>query len=122
MVPSIRTLVPYLAVCTMTATTVNAQERAAVRLEASPASLTMTVGDTRPLTITAFDAAGNVVEGPVRIAAPRNALRVRGGQITALAAGSYEVVATTVSGTGRVTIEVTVRWPRVARPARRWSP
>ena len=91
----------------------------AVRLSAEPQRLQLSLGEARSLTVTALDASGNVVDVPVRFAAPRRSLQVRDGQLHALAVGSFEVVATAAVAPGpdgsvpTVTIPVVVEWPSV---------
>ncbi len=90
-----------------------------VRLEAQPAELSLRVGDVVPLTVTAYDAGGTVVDIPVRVSAPRRALRVRDGNIEAFEAGQFDVRAMVVmpaSGApvAELTIPVVVDWPEVA--------
>jgi len=99
------------------------QDRSAqvVRLEATPSSVTVIRGETVPLTITAFDAAGNVVEVPIRLAAPRRAIRVADGELTGMVAGEYEMIASVALPAGAdreppmVRITVTIDWPAVTR-------
>ena len=110
-----------LAAALLVPTVATAQSAdAVVRLEAVPASLELTAGESVSLAIRAYDAQGQPVDVPIRFAAPRRALRVRGGKLEALAAGSWEVVATlAVRGRSRrppprVRIPVKVNWPPVA--------
>ena len=58
------------------------------RLVAEPDELSLRVGDVVPLRVTAYDAAGAVVNIPIRVSAPRRALRIRGGNIEAFQAGN----------------------------------
>ncbi|HSM03754.1 MAG TPA: Ig-like domain-containing protein [Longimicrobiales bacterium] len=89
------------------------------RLSAEPARLALVAGETAEIVVTVRDAAGAVVDLPVRLVGPRQALRVRGGRVEALAAGEYELVATAVlpadAGVAppELRIPVTVRWPAV---------
>jgi len=91
----------------------------AVRVEARPATLELAVGESRPLEAVALDAGGNVVSMVFRAAAPRRALRVRDGQLTAYEAGDFTVVFTSASGADgaglSVEVPVRVRWPAVNR-------
>ena len=94
--------------------------RAVTRLVAEPASVAIEAGQTVPLKVTAYDAEGRVVaDAPVRVAGPRGAVLVMGGQIKGLQAGRYQVVATTATRAANapapVTLEipVTVRWPAI---------
>jgi hypothetical protein len=100
-----------------------AQEAAAraVRLEATPSSLELTVGETAALTVLARDADGNPVDAPIRIVGRRNAVDVDDGEVTGLAAGEHEVIATLILPPDAnaepltLRIPVTVRYPAVAR-------
>lgn len=109
-----------LAVCLLALPT-GAQRLAgqAVRAEARPASLDLRVGDDAPLAVVALDAEGREVTLPFRAAAPRGALRVRNGRITALEAGDFMVTFTSAGENGApvltVEVPVTVRWPAIAR-------
>ena len=88
------------------------------RIVAEPASLTLVAGQSVPLKITAYDAAGNVIENPpLRSSGPRRVLRYSNGQLTGLQAGKYEIVLTSVGGTdpARLTIPITVQWPPIAQ-------
>jgi hypothetical protein len=93
----------------------------AVQLSAEPTRLEMTLGESRPLVVTATDAAGNAVDVAIRFAAPRSAIQVREGQVHALATGSWEVVATAAVAPGpdgavpMITVPVVVGWPDVTR-------
>ncbi len=93
----------------------------AVQLSAEPSRLEMTLGEARPLTVTATDASGNAVDVAIRFAAPRRALQVREGEVHALATGSWEVVASAAVAPGpdgsvpMITIPVVVGWPDVTR-------
>ena len=89
------------------------------RLVAEPAELSLRVGETAPLSVTAYDAAGAVVDIPIRVSAPRRALRVRDGAVEAFEAGQYELQAMVVmpaSGApvARIAVPVVVDWPEVA--------
>ena len=99
------------------------QEREIVRLAADPEAITLEAGETTTLDITAYDAAGNVVEAPLRYAAPVTALRVEDGRLTALQAGDHQLVAMVRPAPGitwaegrppSVRIPVTVTWPAVS--------
>ena len=92
-------------------------------LSASAGQIEMTVGETLPLSVTVRNAAGEALELDVRFAAPRGSLRVRGGEVTALAAGEFEIIATAVLAADAgvappaLRIPVTVRWPAISRVA-----
>src|SRR5512134_3005347 len=75
------------------------------RLVAEPASLTLEVGQTLPVKLTAYDAAGQEIAEPaVRVSAPRNALRLTRSSVTGLAAGSYEIVVTAMAPSGNAPV------------------
>jgi hypothetical protein len=99
-------------------------QQAPVRLQAEPASLTLTAGDSVPLRVIAYDARGNVIPAAVRLAAPISAIDTRGwplsGNVRALTAGTYDLVIAAVataqgSPTASVTVPITVRWPPVTQ-------
>ncbi len=90
------------------------------RLVAEPASLTMKAGDVVPLVVRAYDAAGNqIADPPLRVSGPRGAVAVGNGQVKALAAGKYEIVASTARrgtpGAVALRIPVTITWPSLSR-------
>jgi hypothetical protein len=92
---------------------------AVARLTARPASLTIEAGQTATFEVTAYDAAGNVIaDPPLRVSGPRQALRVSRGQVMAITAGRYDIVATAAASAFAdavsLTIPVTVTWPRIA--------
>jgi hypothetical protein len=91
-----------------------------VRLVAEPASITMKAGESVPLKVTAFDSLGNAVAGaPLRIGGPRGSVQYADGQLRALKAGTYSVVASAFTGRGiaavTINIPVTVTWPALTR-------
>jgi hypothetical protein len=98
-----------------------AQDWATVRLEAEPAGLRLEAGASAPLTVRALDGSGAVLDVAIRFAAPRGALQVRAGTVSALAAGEYEIVATLVVPASSdatppsLRIPVTVDWPALER-------
>jgi len=91
------------------------------RVVSEPAAVTVTVGQSAPLSVTVVDATGSVVDVAVRLAAPRRQLRVRDGEVQGLVAGEYEIVATAAMPAGfegavpTLRIPVTVGWPAVDR-------
>ncbi len=88
------------------------------RIVAEPASLTLTAGEAVPFSITAYDSAGAVIQNPaLRTSGPRGVLRVADGKLTAIRAGKYELVVTSVGGTDpvRLTIPINVQWPPLAQ-------
>ncbi|HEU5184362.1 MAG TPA: Ig-like domain-containing protein [Gemmatimonadaceae bacterium] len=88
------------------------------RIVAEPASLTLTAGQAVPFSIKAYDSSGAVIQNPVlRTSGPRGVLRFADGQLTAIRAGKYELVVTSVGGTDpvRLTIPINVQWPPLAQ-------
>ena len=90
------------------------------KLVAEPASVTMRAGESLPLKVTAFDAAGKPIpDALVRVNMPRGAASYTDGTVTAFRAGTFTAtaVATGPAGTPPVTIEipVTVSWPALAK-------
>ena len=116
---------PFLAVALLSPGTAAQQPgddaRLVVRLEARPSSLSLAVGETVPLEIIAYDAAGGVVDAPVRLAGPRSQVRVDHGEVEGLVAGEYQLIATVVLPAGArgepatLRIPTVVSWPMVAR-------
>ncbi len=91
-----------------------------VRLTAEPARVTMKAGESVALKLTAYDSAGKVVaDAPMRVGGPVGAVRYADGRLTALKAGSFNVVATSFSGRGiaavSLEIPVTVSWPTLTK-------
>ena len=81
------------------------------RLVAEPAELSLRVGETVPLSVTAYDAAGAVVDIPIRVSAPRRAMRIRDGNLEAFEAGQYDVRAMVVMpASGAPVAELTIPW------------
>ena len=107
-----------LAICSAGIEALVAQDVA--RLEARPASVRVTVGESVPFEVVALDDRGNVVDAPVRIAAPRRAARIQDGQLEGLEPGEYEIFATLTlpDASGRqlatLTVPLVVNWPSVA--------
>ena len=95
------------------------------QLEATPPELAMRVGDEVAVTVTGITRSGVRVEAPpIRLVGPRDGMRVRGGTVTALAAGEFTLIATLIQegpppGTAPVTLRVpvTIGWPPIARVA-----
>jgi len=91
------------------------------RLGTSSTTLVVTSGESVPLTITAYDASGRVVETPIRVTGARDGVRIEDGRVFGLAAGEYEIIAslTLPADAGRtpvqLTIPVTVEWPPISR-------
>jgi len=91
------------------------------RITVDPATLTLKVGETVNLTLTAYDARGEVITQPaLRASGPFSAVRLRRGSVTGLQAGSYEIVVTAVASApgaapASVTVPITVNWPALTR-------
>jgi hypothetical protein len=104
-----------------------AAAQSAARIEARPASLALTRGQSAVLELVVLDASGTRVGVPLRVAGARDALDVEAAdeadpttrwRIAALDVGEHEVVVTTaVEGAAPLTLRVPVRvtWPAVAR-------
>ena len=89
------------------------------RLEANPSSVVVTQGERTEVSVTAYDANGNVVDVPIRIAGAFRGLRFEDGFVEGVAAGEYQVFATIAlppdadRDPPMVRIPVTVNWPGV---------
>jgi len=78
------------------------------RLVAEPASVTLRVGESVPLAITAYDAAGAPVpDALIRVNMPRRSASWTNGTLTAFRAGTF-VATAVVAGGAPVTIEIPV--------------
>lgn len=101
----------------------DAQQRTAAvvtRLRIEPESLSLKAGDTATISVTAYDAQGNVVsDSTIRISGSRRALVVsRTGQVKALQPGRHQIVASAIYSGGApiiAEIPVTVTWPKLSR-------
>jgi hypothetical protein len=92
------------------------------RIAAEPTSITLKAGEMATIKVTAFDASGKEVPNVrIRMSGPRSALAVGGGQVKALRAGRYELVASAQGASSAepvvVRIPVTVTWPAITRVA-----
>ncbi len=91
-----------------------------VRIEASPSATEVRVGESVPLSFRAYDANGDVVDVPMRMAFPRANVWVEDGYVHGLVAGSYEVTANLVlpadaeGPPAQATATVEVLWPTVS--------
>lgn len=90
------------------------------RMAVEPTSLTLKVGETVPVKLTAYDADGHEIANPaVRVSAPRNAIQISQTSVTGLTAGNFEIVVTAAATTGNtplvVTIPTLVNWPAIER-------
>lgn len=115
---TIRSAIPILALAALAAMPAAAQEVA--RVEVTPATLSLEVGETAQVSATAYDAAGNVVDIPFLYFSRggRGSLAVdrATGEIEAYRGGEYEVMARAL-GPGRIsgTMTVTVAFPPLDR-------
>lgn len=90
----------------------------AVEVQATPPQLTLEVGKSERLFLSAFDGDGNLVAQPAftfAVAAPAVARVGADGTVTALAAGSTSIEIR--AGTGKATVQLTVTAPAAAAPA-----
>ena len=88
-----------------------------VALEAAPARLAMRVGEAVTVEVVGVTRSGARVQAAVRLVGPRSAVRVRGGVVTALAPGAYELAATYAEPGGEpvaLAIPVEIAWPAVS--------
>ncbi len=112
-------LVPTIGLLFQSFVAISAQAQTPASAVARPAAIEVEVGQSVPLEVVAFDASGAELTTQFRFAAPRTALRVRNGQLTALEAGSFNVVATAIVAAGSapfsIEIPVTIKWPAITR-------
>ena len=112
-----------VAMATLATTPVSAQEPEQVdvaRVEVTPTTLTLQIGEKAQLTAVAYDADGEVVDVPMlffsrsgrgRLAVDRNT-----GEVEAFKGGEYEVNVLVMAPTqARGTVTVTVPWPPLDR-------
>ncbi len=85
------------------------------RLVPSAPALELTVGERVAFTVRALDATGAEVQAPIRIGGDRRALRISADGVMGLAAGEFEIVATSVTAPEDETPPITVRVPVVVR-------
>jgi hypothetical protein len=80
----------------------------------------VTLGETTGLSVRVVDAQGRVVDAPVRISAPRRAVRVEDGQVHGLSVGAHEIMVSVVvadpapGDVPTLRIPVHVHWPEIA--------
>ncbi len=92
-----------------------------VRLEAVPATIVVTQGETTTFSVRALDAAGEVVEVAIRVAGARRGLRITGDEVFGVAAGDYQIFVSVPlpADAGRqpvvLRVPVTVEWPTPSR-------
>ncbi|HKK94350.1 MAG TPA: hypothetical protein VJ925_13025, partial [Longimicrobiales bacterium] len=113
-----RTLATALLLFAVAASSVTAQEPA--RLIATPADVTLAVGESIELDVTAAAADGSLIDDAVvTVAAPRGALAYQNGTLSAISVGEHEVIATLSRGANTdpltLRIPVTVTWPAITR-------
>jgi hypothetical protein len=92
---------------------------AVAKLVAEPTRVALKAGQSVPLTVRAFDAAGNeIADAQIRVSGPRGSVRYGDGQLMAMKAGSFTAVATAMGTGGQpVTLEIPVvaTWPVIGR-------
>ena len=94
--------------------------RAVVQLAPSANQLSLAAGEQVPFTVQALDLSGTVVDVPLRITGPRNAVSIENGVVQGLQPGEYEIVVTVVvpadSGLEPLSLRVpvVVTWPRAS--------
>src|SRR5690606_11471316 len=90
-----------------------------LRIEATPARLTVTTGERVPFTARAVDASGRTVDVPLRIVGARSGVEITDGFVTGVAPGEHQVFVTAVLPAGStgsppsLTVPVVVTWPSV---------
>ena len=93
------------------------------RLQSTPRAIVVTRGERAPLSIAAYDAAGNAVDVPIRVGGRFRGISIEDGEVRGLTAGEYTIFATVVlppdAGYEPPSLEipVTVNWPSVATVA-----
>jgi len=95
-------------------------DTAVARLVVEPANLVVKAGETVPFKVTAYDSNGNVLRAArIRVSGPRAAVAVGEGQVKALRAGRYELVATAGGRAAPVIVRVpiAITWPSITRVA-----
>ncbi len=109
-----------LAGITAAASAQDAAQVRVARLVVEPSSITVQAGQTVPVKLTGYDAQGNMIQSlsGIRWSAPRNGLRIGPDGVKGLAAGSYQMIvssvpADTLTEPVRVTVPVTVTWPAI---------
>ena len=88
------------------------------RLVAEPAQVSVRVGDSVMIRITAYDASGRVIEEPaMRVTGARGAVAFNGGVVRAFRAGQFTLTASAAGSSGQVEIAIPVaaRWPALTR-------
>jgi len=94
--------------------------RAVVRLAPSASQLSLAAGEQVPFSVQAIDASGAIVDVPLRITGPRNAVSIEDGMVQGLQPGEYEIVVTVVVPADTdleplsLRVPVVVTWPRVS--------
>lgn len=90
-----------------------------LRIEATPARLTVTTGERVPFTARAVDASGRTVDVPLRIVGARSGVEITDGFVTGVAPGEHQIFVTAVLPAGStgsppsLTVPVVVTWPSV---------
>ena len=94
--------------------------RAVARLAPSASQLSLAAGEQVPFTVQALDLSGAIVDVPLRITGPRNAVSIENGMVQGLQPGEYEIIVTVVvpADTGleplSLRVPVVVTWPRAS--------
>lgn len=96
---------------------VPAHAQTVTRLQSQPERIQLTAGESVPFSVRALGPDGAEVDAPLRIAGARGALRIEGGEVTALRAGEYEIFVSSVPSGGAdpvvLRVPVVVGWPAV---------
>ena len=89
------------------------------RLQSTPSAIVVTQGERARISITAYDAAGNAVDVPIRMGGRFRGISIENGEVRGVAAGDYTIFATVVLPPDAdrepptLQIPVTVAWPAV---------
>ena len=109
-----------LAGLTTAAAAQDAAQPRVARLVVEPSPISVQAGQTVPVKLTGYDAQGNVIQSlsGIRWSAPRNGVRIGPYGVKGIAAGSYQMVVSsvppdTLTEPVRVTVPVTVTWPAI---------
>lgn len=121
-----RSLAGAGAVCALASAPAVAQQDlqralAVTRLEATPSSVVVMKGESIDFEVTAYDAAGNVVDVPIRVGGAFRGVEVADGRLFGVTPGTYQVFATVAFPPGverappTIRVPVRVEWPPVTR-------
>jgi hypothetical protein len=96
-----------------------AQDSVIAKLMAEPASLKLRAGDSLPLAVKAYNAAGREIPGAlIRIFGARRAVAYEDGKVRAFQAGDYTINAMAEGAEGRfitIQVPVSISWPALAK-------